>query len=92
MLTLSGLVGFFYSVTGALLQAVIFKIVGYDRFADGVGLSIPFKAIGNLIGGPLAGTFNCCSIVVFLHVLYLSLRDSALQNRIKLFLSLNMLH
>lgn len=55
MLTLSGLVGFFYSVTGALLQAVIFKIVGYDRFADGVGLSLPFKAAGNLIGGPLAG-------------------------------------
>ena len=55
MLTLSGLVGFFYSVTGALLQAVIFRIVGYDRFADGVGLSLPFKAAGNLIGGPLAG-------------------------------------
>jgi hypothetical protein len=32
--------------------------VGYDRFADGVGLSLPFKAAGNLIGGPLAGIYN----------------------------------
>ncbi|XP_053374911.1 monocarboxylate transporter 13-like [Mercenaria mercenaria] len=55
MLTLTGLVGFFYSVTGALLQAVIYRIVGFERFADGIGLSLPFKAAGNIIGGPLAG-------------------------------------
>ncbi|KAL4223987.1 hypothetical protein ACF0H5_017446 [Mactra antiquata] len=55
MMFLAGLVGFFYCVTGALLQAVIYGIVGYDRFADGVGMSLPFKATGNLIGGPFAG-------------------------------------
>ncbi|XP_045173045.1 monocarboxylate transporter 13-like isoform X5 [Mercenaria mercenaria] len=42
-------------LTGALLPAVIYGIVGFDRFTDGMGLSLPFKATGNLIGGPLAG-------------------------------------
>lgn len=49
------LCGFLTCVTGALIQSVIYDIVGYDRFADGNGISMPFKAIGNLIGGPLAG-------------------------------------
>ena len=55
MMLLPGLVGFFYCVTGALLAVVIFRIVGQDRFAEGVGLAMPFKAVGNLIGGPIAG-------------------------------------
>ncbi|XP_045173037.2 monocarboxylate transporter 13-like [Mercenaria mercenaria] len=55
MLTLAGLVGFFYCVTGALLQTVIYRIVGFESFADGIGLSLPFKAVGNIIGGPLTG-------------------------------------
>ena len=55
MLTLSGFVGFFYCVTGALTFAVVFHIVGYEDFASGLGLSLPFKATGNLIGGPLGG-------------------------------------
>lgn len=53
----AGLVGFFTCVTGALIQSVIYDIVGYDRFADGTGWSLPFKATGNLIGGPLAGLY-----------------------------------
>ena len=56
MMLLPGLVGFFYCVTGALLAVVIFRIVGNNRFAEGVGLAMPFKATGNLVGGPLAGT------------------------------------
>lgn len=55
ILVTAGFVGFFYCVTGALIQAVTFNIVGYERFADGVGMSLPFKGTGNLIGGPLAG-------------------------------------
>lgn len=55
ILITAGCVGFFYCVTGALIQAVVYNIVGYERFADGVGMSFPFKATGNLIGGPLAG-------------------------------------
>ncbi|XP_045173033.2 monocarboxylate transporter 9-like isoform X2 [Mercenaria mercenaria] len=55
MLLLTGFIGFFVCVIGALLPAVIYGIVGFDRFADGVGFSLPFKATGNLIGGPLAG-------------------------------------
>ncbi|XP_053374910.1 monocarboxylate transporter 12-like [Mercenaria mercenaria] len=51
----AGLTGFFVCVTGALLQAVIYRIVRFERYADGLGLSLPFKAVGNLIGGPLAG-------------------------------------
>ena len=51
-----GLIGFFYSVTGALISIVVFNIVGDKRFADGIGLSMPFKALGNLVGGPLGGT------------------------------------
>lgn len=63
MLILVGLVGFFYCVTGALLSAVIYTIVGFERFADGVGMSMPFKATGNLIGGPIAGKYCIkCSI------------------------------
>ncbi|XP_053375157.1 monocarboxylate transporter 13-like isoform X6 [Mercenaria mercenaria] len=42
-------------LTGALFPAVINGIVGFDRFADGMGISLPFKATANLIGGPLAG-------------------------------------
>ena len=60
--TLPGVIGFLYSVTGALVAMVIFSIVGDDRFADGVGLSMPFKALGNLIGGPLGGEFILCII------------------------------
>ena len=56
ILITAGCVGFFYCVTGALIQSVIYNLVGYERFADGIGLSLPFKATGNLIGGPLAGT------------------------------------
>ena len=55
MMLLPGLVGFFYCVTGALLAAVIFRLVGNNRFAEGVGLAMPFKASGSLLGGPLAG-------------------------------------
>ncbi|XP_045171728.2 monocarboxylate transporter 13-like isoform X1 [Mercenaria mercenaria] len=55
MLVLAGLVGFFSCVTGALINAVIHTIVGFSRFTDGVGMSLPFKATGNLIGGPMAG-------------------------------------
>ncbi|XP_053374909.1 monocarboxylate transporter 14-like [Mercenaria mercenaria] len=55
VMTTAGLAGFFHCVTGALLHAVIYGIVGFERFADGIGLSLPFKAVGNLIGGPLAG-------------------------------------
>ncbi|XP_045170661.2 monocarboxylate transporter 13-like [Mercenaria mercenaria] len=55
MLVLAGLVGFFFCVTGALINAIIQKIVGFSRFPDGVGMSLPFKATGNLIGGPMAG-------------------------------------
>ncbi|XP_053374912.1 monocarboxylate transporter 13-like [Mercenaria mercenaria] len=40
---------------GALINAIIHKIVGFSRFPDGVGMSLPFKATGNLIGGPMAG-------------------------------------
>ena len=58
MMLLPGLVGFFYCVTGALLAVVIFRLVGNNRFAEGVGLAMPFKASGNLLGGPLAG--KCC--------------------------------
>ncbi|XP_053375155.1 monocarboxylate transporter 13-like isoform X2 [Mercenaria mercenaria] len=55
MLLLTVFIGFFVCVLGALLPAVIYGIVGFDRFTDGMGLSLPFKATGNLIGGPLAG-------------------------------------
>ncbi|XP_045174007.2 monocarboxylate transporter 13-like [Mercenaria mercenaria] len=55
MLVLAGFVGFFFCVTGALVNAIIHKIVGFSRFSDGVGMSLPFKATGNLIGGPMAG-------------------------------------
>ncbi|XP_053375156.1 monocarboxylate transporter 13-like isoform X4 [Mercenaria mercenaria] len=55
MLLLPGFIGFFVSVLGALFPAVINGIVGFDRFADGMGISLPFKATANLIGGPLAG-------------------------------------
>ena len=55
---LPGVIGFFYSVTGALIVIVVFNIVGDNRFADGVGLSLPFKAFGNLIGPPLGGKYN----------------------------------
>ena len=55
MMILPGFVGFFFCVTGALLAVVILRIVGHDRFADGVGVAMPFKATGNLIGGPIAG-------------------------------------
>ena len=53
----SGACGFFTCVTGALIQTVIYDIVGYERFADGNGMSMPFKAMGNLIGGPIAGKY-----------------------------------
>lgn len=52
---LPGMIGFFFSVTGALISIVVFNIVGDKRFADGIGLSMPFKALGNLAGGPLGG-------------------------------------
>ena len=55
MMILPGFAGFFYCVTGALVAAVILRIVGHGRFAEGVGLALPFKAAGNLIGGPIAG-------------------------------------
>ena len=55
MMILPGFVGFFFCVTCAFLAAVILRIVGQDRFADGVGVVMPFKATGNLIGGPIAG-------------------------------------
>lgn len=55
ILTSTGVCGFAVCVTGALIQSVIYDIVGYERFADGTGMSLPFKAAGNLIGGPLAG-------------------------------------
>lgn len=58
ILITAGCVGFFYCVTGALIQAVIYNLVGYERFADGIGMSLPFKATGNLVGGPLAGNAN----------------------------------
>ena len=60
LFSLPGVIGFLYSVTGALVAMVIFSIVGDDRFADGVGLSMPFKALGNFIGGPLGGEFVLC--------------------------------
>ncbi|XP_052800004.1 monocarboxylate transporter 13-like isoform X1 [Mya arenaria] len=55
LLVLSACVGYFLSVTGALMSAVVFAIVGYEHFADGIGMSMPFKAFGNLMGGPLGG-------------------------------------
>lgn len=55
MMILPGFVGFFFCVTGALVGVVIFRIVGANRFAEGVGFAMPFKATGNLIGGPVAG-------------------------------------
>ncbi|XP_045174009.2 monocarboxylate transporter 13-like [Mercenaria mercenaria] len=58
MVILAGLSGFFFCVTGALINAVIHEIVGFSRFSDGVGMSLPFKATGNLIGGPMAGVLQ----------------------------------
>ena len=55
MLILPGCIGFFFAVTGAFFGIVVFRIVGNDRFADGIGLSMPFRATGNLIGGTTAG-------------------------------------
>lgn len=55
MMLLPGFVGLFLSVTGALIAAVIFRIDGERRFAEGVGLAISFKAIGNFIEGPAGG-------------------------------------
>ena len=55
VMILSACVGYFFSVTGALISAIVFTIVGFERFADGMGLSMPFKAFGNLIGGALGG-------------------------------------
>ena len=55
MLVLAGCVGFFFCVAGALINAVIHSIVGFKRFSDGIGMSLPFKATGNLIGGIMAG-------------------------------------
>lgn len=57
MFILAAIVGFFYCVAGALVHAVVHYIVGFDRFADGVGFSLPFKAAGNLIGSPIAGKY-----------------------------------
>ncbi|XP_060585505.1 monocarboxylate transporter 13-like [Ruditapes philippinarum] len=55
ILAIAGIVGFLSCVTGALINAVVIKIVGFRRFSDGIGMSLPFKATGNMIGGPVAG-------------------------------------
>ncbi|WAR03830.1 MT12B-like protein, partial [Mya arenaria] len=47
-----GLVAF-SKLISALIAAVTFEIVGFENFADGMGLVMPFKSFGNLIGGPL---------------------------------------
>ena len=54
LLIVYGCVGFFYAVI-ALLASVVFNIVGDNRFADGIGLVMPFRATGSLLGGPIGG-------------------------------------
>ena len=68
MMILPGFAGFFYCVTGALVAAVIHRIVGHGRMAEGVGLAMPFKAAGTLIGGPMAGKYTFT--VFFLHTVH----------------------
>jgi hypothetical protein len=49
MLVLAGCVGFFFCVTGALINAIVHSIAGFKRFPDEIGMSMPFKATGSLI-------------------------------------------
>ena len=58
IIAIAGIVGFLTCVTGALINAVVIEIVGFKRFSDGIGMSLPFKATGNMIGGPAAGENN----------------------------------
>ena len=55
MIVLSVLFGFFTASFGALLPALLIEILGLHRLAGAYGYLLLFMAVGQVIGGPIAG-------------------------------------
>ena len=86
MMVMSGLVGFLTSATGVYQSVIIGILVGKERFADGLGLSMPFAAVGTVAGPGFAGRRGAGDTVPGLRGLERSftLLESTLCNYIKL--------
>ncbi|XP_041358006.1 monocarboxylate transporter 9-like [Gigantopelta aegis] len=55
MIVLSVMFGFFTASFGALLPALLIEILGLDRLASAYGYLLLFMAVGQMLGGPIAG-------------------------------------
>ena len=54
----SALYGLFVSANYALTTVILIELVGFERLTDAVGIISFAQGIANLVGPPLAGTYN----------------------------------